>query len=51
MRKTVPWLILALTLTACAEYQGRQTNCWSQNPAMSFIADNSGGACDFVPLD
>ena len=50
MLKTVLWISLALTLTACAEYPGRKTNCFTQT-TMSFIGGNSGGPCDFTPLD
>jgi len=29
MPKAIPLLLALATLTACAEYQGQKTNCWS----------------------
>jgi hypothetical protein len=43
-------LTLLAGLSACAENQGRQTNCWSSN-ALSFAASDAPvTGCDWVEI-
>ena len=58
MKKTMILGLTAMLLaTGCAEYQGRQTNCWAPaKPAQSdTVARNSFAfadeGCDYVALD
>jgi hypothetical protein len=50
MFKELLLLTLLAGLSACAENQGRQTNCWSSN-ALSFAASDAPvTGCDWVEI-
>mgnify|MGYP005990372465 FL=1 len=50
MSKAILALLLLSSLTACAENQGRQTNCRSSNALAFAASDAPVTGCDWVEI-
>jgi hypothetical protein len=43
-------VVLLTTVSGCAEYQGRKTNCWSPASGAQPVLTFSASGCEFISL-